>query len=265
MFNLNRGSIVFVLVTFFLNHPLASAIEGTHGIAVDEAIRAAGIEKTDTLALKVQKTLKLLNQEHYYYPQVFPGKLAAPYTKPYDLDSQRTPEQILTQKAGGYCESAALVFSAMMERLGVKPEDLRVVAGVNAPDLEIVCPVARRPRVEHPDTGASGHVFVALKFPNGEWRLINTIDGSHYESISWKTPEELASQMANGPVQIPFSMYKNFPRKLRSVPMVVFRSWKLAQVPLHTFEQRFDLIASGDLAQPECRYGSAEMRKLKKQ
>ena len=87
-------------------------------------------------------------------------------------------------------------------------------------------------------------------------------------------PETLADHMRKSPVQIPFSMYKKFPPELRSLPMVVFRSWSPDDVPLHTFDQRLDLIASGEMFDPNnidatrsakmCRYGAAEIKKLKR-
>jgi hypothetical protein len=239
---------------------------------VDQAVSAAQILATDTLEEKVQKTLKLINQARYYYPKGRTKPLGPPFDNPYHLESMRTAEQILEQKVGGFSANAALVFSAMLMKAGVKSDDLQIVATVNAPDLETICPAAHRPRSENPDTGADGHVFVAVKFSPDEWRLINTIDGPNYESVTWVAPKILARKMRRGPVQIPYSVYKKFGPAFNSIPLVVFRSWAPDQVPLHTFDQRLDLIASGNIAvgnHPKdknkiCRYGAAEMKALER-
>jgi hypothetical protein len=56
-------------------------------------------------------------------------------------------------------------------------------------------------------------------------------------------------------------MYDKFPANLRTLPMVVFRSWQAEQVPLHTFDDRLDMIASGGTSKV-CRYGPKEMEAL---
>lgn len=240
---------------------------------IQDAVIAAKIIPTDSLETKVKKALTLINQDRYYYPKGPPPKLQPPLDHPYHLDSLRTPQQILRQKVGGYCGSAALVFSALLRNSGVSNEDMQIVAAVYAPDLKLICPHSGQPRIDHPRTGASGHVFVAVKFEDKQWRLINTVDGSNYESVNWMAPDELANQMSRAPVQIPFSIYKKFPPELRSMPMVVFQSWAPDQTPLHTFDQRLDMVASGYAADPNggmnskakiCRYGAKDVAALKK-
>jgi len=229
---------------------------------VKKAISAAKIESRDTLEIKIEKSLKLINQDRYFFPPGPQPKLPAPFDEPYHLDSLRTPEQILSQKVGGFCGSSALVFAAMLTQSGVKNSDIQIVEAVHAKDLAAICPKGGAPRAEHPRVGASGHVFVAVKFPDGDWRLINTTDGTNYESIGWLELEEVQAQMKRRPVQIPFSMYRNFPPEFRSLALVVFQSWRPDQVPLHTFEQRLNLIASGGLEGQVCRYGANEMKDL---
>jgi hypothetical protein len=231
------------------------AHNGVHApTAVEQAVAAATLKPTDPLETKIQKALHLLNQERYLEPKVAGPKLAPPFDVPYHLDSLRTPEQILAQKVGGYCASAALAFSAMLRQAGVPSEDLRVVGGVYGRDERIICPLKGELRVEHPRSGASGHVFVALKFPGGGWRLINTIDGTNYESVPWFPPQETDSRLRSGPLPIPFAAYGRFPAELRALPMIVFQQWRLEDVPLHTFEQRLNLVASGTVEGKRCRY-----------
>lgn len=248
-------------------------VENQNQSEVQKAITAAKISKTDSLEEKIQKTLRLINQERYYDPKGPQPMLGPPYDNRYHLDSLRTPEQILEQKVGGFCGSAALVFAAMLNQAGVPRENLAIVAGVYARDLSIICPKAGVQRVENPRTGASGHVFVAVKFAENDWRLINTIDGTNYEWVSWFSPDQTESQIEKAPLQIPYSIYDKLPPNQRSLPMVVFQSWPQNAVPIHTFDQRLDLIASGtinDSNSPSpnrsaniCRYGAAEMLKLK--
>ena len=154
---LSRIGILAVLSLSACAHPpTSSKKQSEQTSAVQAAISAAKILPTDSLEVRVEKTLTLINQDRYYYPKAPPPKLDPPFDQPYHLDSLRTPEQILIQKVGGYCGSAALVFAAMLRKSGVENEDMRIVLAVNAPDLKQICPVAGQPRVEHPRTGASG-------------------------------------------------------------------------------------------------------------
>jgi hypothetical protein len=232
--------------------------------AVQKAKVQAQISLSDPLETKVNKTLFLLNEQRYFYPQDLPPKLHPPFDVPYNLDSLRSPEQILAQKIGGSCGSTALAFAAILINAGVPDADVRVVPAVVNRDLGIICPRAGSPRVDHPRSGASGHVFVAVRFPNGQWRLINPIDGSKtYGSAPWMDPDEIQKQMAQGPVLVPTEAYQTLPKDTYGSGLTVFQSWTLRQVPRHNFEQRFDLIASGRLNPQNpldpsvrlCRYG----------
>lgn len=222
------------------------------GPALDAAVAKAGLRPSDPLEVKIEKTLGLLVNRQYFAPHGTPDHLPPPYDRKYHLDSLRTPEQILAQKIGGYCNNYALVFSAMLERAGVPPGDMRVVASVDDDDLAVICPQAGVPRVEQPRTGASGHVFVAVKEPSGRWRLINTVGGAKsHQSAPWPNPSVVVEKMRSGPLAVPSEAAHGSPYE----PMTVFAVWRAGEEPLHTFEQRLNLIASGTLDGKLCRYG----------
>lgn len=239
---------------------LLLAANASAGPALDAAVKAAGLRRSDPLEAKIEKTLGLLVNRHYFEPHGMPKPLPPPYDEqPYHLDSLRTPDQILEQKIGGYCNNFALVFTAMLERAGVPPGDMRVVAAVNDDDLAIICPRAGAPRVEHPRTGASGHVFVAVKGDSGRWRLLNTVGGAKsHQWAFWPEPSVVEKRMRSGPVPVPEKAAHGGPYK----PMTVFAVWRGGEEPLHTFEQRLNLIASGTLDGKVCRYGPPEKKTI---
>lgn len=222
------------------------------GPALDAAVAKADLHPSDPLEVKIQKTLGLLVNQQYFAPHGTPDHLPPPYDERYHLDSLRTVEQILTQKIGGYCNNYALVFSAMLGRAGVRPDDMRIVAAVNDDDLARICPAAGAPRAEHPNSGASGHVFVAVKGDSGRWRLVNTVGGEKsHQWAPWSKPADVEAQMRSGPLAVPSKAAHGTPYK----PMTVFAVWRSDAEPLHTFEQRLNLIASGTLDGKLCRYG----------
>jgi hypothetical protein len=222
------------------------------GPALDAAVAKADLRPTDPLEVKIEKTLGLLVNGYYFAPHGTPEKLPPPYDEKYHLDSLRTPEQILEQKIGGYCNNLALVFSAMLEKAGVPRDGMRIVAAVNDDDLGRICPKAGAPRAEHPRTGASGHVFVAVKGDSGRWRLINTVGGAkNHQWAFWPEPSVVEARMSSGPLPVPGKAAHGSPYK----PMTVFAVWRAGDEPLHTFEQRLNLIASGTLDGKLCRYG----------
>jgi hypothetical protein len=229
------------------------------GPAVDAAVKAAGLKSSDPMEVKVEKTLGLLVNRHYFEPHGIPKRLPPPYDRNnYLLDSLRTPDQILTQRIGGYCNNYALVFSAMLTRAGVPADDLRVVAAVDDDDLAKICPRAGAPRVERPRTGASGHVFVAVKGDSGRWRLINTVGGAKsHQWAPWPEPSVVAAWMREAPLPVPRRAADGAPYS----PMTVFAVWRPGEEPRHTFEQRLNLIASGTPDGTVCRYSARPARR----
>lgn len=215
---------------------------------MDDAVLTAKISVSDSLQTKIDKSLKLLNEERYFYPKGRMPKLDPPFNEPYHLDSMRTPEEILSRKVGGSCGSSARALAAMLNASGVNEEDLQIVESVVNQDLKIICPEAGKPRVERPQTGARGHSFVAIRVSGDSWQIINPIDGSRtYGRADWYSPKELHGKMALGPVEVPGAAFKRLPKETYGEGLTAFQSWSLSVSPRHSFEQRFDLIASGRL------------------
>lgn len=222
------------------------------GPALDPAVSAAGLAPSDPLPLKVEKVLRLLNDRGYLGRTPEPGTLPPPFDLPYNLDSLRTPEEILSEKRGGYCNSKALAAAALLVQAGVPEDDVRVVEAVNDEDLAVICPRRGEPRAEDPPTGASGHVFVAVRWTNGRWRLVNTVDSAKdYGWAPWHEPGRVAKLMRGKPLAVPARATRGGPY----TPMTVVQSWRLSDVPRNDFEQHLDISASGVIGLKTCRYG----------
>ncbi|RYZ86301.1 MAG: hypothetical protein EOP06_14745 [Proteobacteria bacterium] len=233
--------IIFSLFTILFS---ASSFAGS---SVDQAVLKAGIRADDSFFEKIDKALKLLNEQRYFYPKSTVGTAPSPGGNSYELDSTRTAEQILEQKIGGSCGSSALAFAAILKASGIPSEKIRIVPAVLNRDLAEICPQTGKRRVHPSGNGASGHVFVALQFPDNKWQLINSIDGSvNYERAEWYAPKEV-QRLIKTRLAVPLAAYRKLPADIYSSGLTVFQSWSLDEVPIHTFDQRFDLIASGKL------------------
>jgi len=225
--------------------------------SIDVAVIKAGIKTNDSLDVKISKALWLLNDKHYLEPSKNVKVPPPPFNNQYHLDSMRTPEEILAQKFGGHCGSTALAFAAILTASGVNPSDIQIVSAVVNHDLKLICPIAGKPREPHPHSGASGHVFVAVRFSNKEWKIINTTDSSkNYAKTNWYSPGEIEQRMKNEAIAIPTEACKNMPESICKSGLTVFHSCALSEAPIHTFEQRLDLIASGKMNQTPaiCRF-----------
>lgn len=224
------------------------------GDAVKEAVAAAGLMKTDSVRTRVEKTLNLLNDQHYIFPKNAPPKTG------YELDSTRTPDQILEQKVGGGCGSTGLSIAAMLVASGIPSENVRLIGTVVNDELKAICPQEARP-VEKKQTplGLSGHVFIAFKDETGNWFLANSTSTSKpAEIIPWMSPSDLDKKV-DRPVQVPqeaFASILKSPRvsKVFQSGMTIFASWKLEDYPMHSFKDRYNLVASGALGNEVCRY-----------
>lgn len=240
-----------LLISLFCNSAQA-------GIAIDKAFLESGIKSSDSLETKIDKALFLLNEQRYFYSKS--NSIPSEYKNtPYHLDSMRTPEQILEQRIGGFCGSSALAFAALLAASGVNQDDIQIVASVVNKDLSIICPIAGKPRILNAQSGAPGHVFVALRFTNNEWKIINSIDGSKtYERAPWFNPKEVQLKIKAGPLAVPQKAFASLPKNTFGTGLTVFQSWSLSQVPIHSYEQRYDLIASGKAETPPaiCRFTS---------
>ena len=252
------GRLLFIAV--YLTSALILLPTSALADPVTDAMSAAQIQPSDTLDAKLSKTLLLLNDQHYFYPKGPLPILKAPFDQPYHLDSLRSADEILTQKVGGYCGSAGIVSAAVLMKAGVKAEDIRIVGSVINDDYRVICPSKGKRRVAKPRTGASGHIFLMVRFEDGNWYLINTTESSQrYTKVQVPSPEVLQKQMTGQSVAVPKAAYTQLlesPRvgKLYEAGMTVFRVWKPAEYPKHTFDQRLNLIASGAVGGKVCRY-----------
>lgn len=221
-------------------------IVGCTGSPVKQALILSRIEKADSLETKINKTLALLNEKRYFQQKPPPVELPAPFDNPYNLDSLRSPDEILSQKIGGYAGSAARSFVAILHEAGVPKENLQIVASVISPDLKVICPKAGESRMQNPESEGRGHVFVAVKLEDNQWEILNPVDASvHYERATWMDPQAVKEKIQKEPVEIPKQVYLSLPFRTFEPGLVVYQTWSLDEIPKYSFEQRFDLIASG--------------------
>ena len=126
----------------------------------------------------------------------------SPYA-PYDLDSVRTPEEMLSQRIGGSCGTQAQVFARLLNTLGVPNSDIRIVSAVCEDEYKQFCSGGKGSRIDPSYRGgASGHVFVEVKI-DGKWKLINTTyapflnrSGPHADQLqrAYRSPYNLGSK-----------------------------------------------------------------------
>ena len=246
---------------------LLGAVAGpAYGDAVDDALAATGIQGADSLDQKTAKALKLLNDQHYFYSKASSLPKSPPFDLEYHLDSLRTPREILSQKIGGGCGSSALAFAAILEKSGVRAENIRIVASVVNGDYGAICRKKPSPRFDNPQTSADGHVFVMIRFADNNWYLINTTELSgSYKKVKVPDPVTLREQMSKGPVPVPREAYQQLlaipsVKALYEPGMIIFQIWKTSDYPKHTFEDRLNLIASGSVGERRCRYDPDSVR-----
>ncbi len=228
---------------------------------VQEALIRGHIHADDTLEVKVDKALALLNEKGYFRPGTSAtnsGGVAknSSFEKAYELDSQRTPDEILAQKSGGSSGSSALVFAALLSESGVPENQIQIVGAVINNELSVICPKAGTPRLTPKGTDGNGQAFVALQFPDGKWQIINVVDGpAQYGRAPWFSPEIVRKKIQRQSLEVPRGVFRSLPYKSFESGLTVFQTWSLKQYPRHTAEQRLNLIASGQLKSPaRCRF-----------
>jgi hypothetical protein len=167
--------------------------------AIDLAARSSGVNKSDTDVSKAVLLLHLLNDSPYLSESSPDPKFkgyarfsatsfseasrlmrrysmkssGAPFA-PYDLDSNRTPKEMLEQRIGGSCGTHARVFAELALNLGVPKNDIKIVSAVSNDEYALMCPNGMGSKIDKLYRGgASGHVFVLMKV-SGEWKLVNT-------------------------------------------------------------------------------------------
>lgn len=226
------------------------------GEPTQKALEKSGIVSTDSIIQRLSKVLRLLNDEEYFQPK-------QQTESDYNLDAGRTADEILFQKKGGWCRSSAIAAAAILEASGVKKKDIYLVEAVVNDELKKVCPQSGKAVLKN-DESLSGHVFILIK-DKERWILVNATDSSkNPDIISFQSPTELAQQMKDHPVQIPQEAYQTMMKipnvhKTFKSGLTVFGVSPMDQVPKHTFQQRYNLVASGNLHNSVCRYGQNEV------
>jgi hypothetical protein len=164
-----------------------------------QAIRTSQAKVADSIETKTALLLHLLNDTSYLIesspdprygtaakftstPYADSVRLIERYSKgssggpfdPYDLDSARTPAEMMSQRIGGDCGTHARVFAELIQHLGIPASDLRIVSAVCTQEYDRFCAGGRGSKADPTYRGgASGHVFVLLKV-GGAWKLVNT-------------------------------------------------------------------------------------------
>ena len=110
---------------------------------VQEAVILGHIQSSDSLEVKIDKALALLNERGYFQDQT-KSSLISPattnslsYEKTYERDSLRTPDEILAQKQGGSSGSSALAFAAILKESQVDEAKIQIVPAVINSELKI--------------------------------------------------------------------------------------------------------------------------------
>jgi hypothetical protein len=223
---------------------LAYAGPTTAGPAAYRALGLAGISAGDSLPTRIRKILHLLIDRNY---------LGAHADMPYELDSERTAEQVLSQHQGGACGSAAMAIAAILEASGVPDDSIRLVGTVTNHSYAVTCRKQGEPRVADSAGDGDGHIFVMVKKGSNQWILVDTTAReADYESAPIAGPATLRAAMARGPVPVPEAAYAS----IRAVPqlkdsfgtgLTLFALWKPSRYPIHSWADRLDLIASGTM------------------
>ncbi|MFZ4713735.1 MAG: transglutaminase domain-containing protein [Bacteriovoracaceae bacterium] len=151
--------------------------EGSNAPSYQAMIKAK-ISRSDSVDDKILKGLNLIALNYYLfesYPK--PSDLEQPlelihYGDDYYLDSTRRGEDILKQRMGGGCGSAAQAFALIMRQSGIPASDVRIIPGVDESEYRKLCPTKGLPRNQVKDTAGNGHDLVSLKTEKG-WVLID--------------------------------------------------------------------------------------------
>ena len=82
------------------------------------------------------------------------------------------------------------------------------------------------------------------------------------EAIDFDSPVLLDSQMKRQPILLNATRFPSlgpWMKASRSDSLLIFDSWRPSEYPRHTFEQRINLVASGELREKKCRWGASEV------
>jgi hypothetical protein len=274
-----------------------------------DSLEGQGIQTATSLALTVcsqqnavttesalEAALRLINVGLYTHKNETQGWNDRPPqggTHPYEWDSLRSANQMLTDRNGGSCGTHGLSIAAITRKAGVPATEIYVVGAVQFPDYRQICPTARRQRQTRFSGGqngqvsdvhpANGHVFLLTRLSSG-WHLFNSthnpLEGqrfdpqnttaacalklTQFENVRFSSPEEIATSFRGAqPIQIPMQSFPSLVKWMQPqngvLPaMAVFAVWKFEDYPKHTIRDRLNLVASGDKANPICRWTLAD-------
>lgn len=212
---------------------------------------------------------------------------------PYNLDSKRTAREMLTEQIGGSCGTHGLSMLEVLKMSGVKPEDMRLIGAVDQCAYRTLCPSKGADRLRPEDdsrtkrtqpaancpresVSASGHVFISYK-ENGKWWMFDSAASCRpspsgdstdcFQKIEVPDPDRTSQEMSDGK---PWIIPNQF-RSLQSIPepgvkralteMVAFRVWKYGEYPVHSFLERYDMVASGETGNTKCRFDPNDVAK----
>ena len=171
--------------------PWVQDFEASQKDPLGHALTTSRIRGSDPIQIRINKLLFLLNHNNYlqnFKPESNPfrslnsdvqGRIEKMIAiGRYEMDSLRTPEEMLRYRCGGFCGTYALSFARLLEKSGISSNRIRIVSAAVNDDFQRICPGKRNQvRNLNYQGGASGHVFVMVQMnPEDEksWTLINT-------------------------------------------------------------------------------------------
>lgn len=138
-------SLSFLLFAIMITSPTSYALEGWSGKAVDQAIADADILPADSLETKIVKSVCLVDTRATNYLRHPQHETSSNY----NLDGERSAEEILEERRGGYCGSRAKSIAAMLVASGIPQDNVRLVEGTLNTDFRQIC-AKKHEKVKHP-------------------------------------------------------------------------------------------------------------------
>ncbi len=187
--------------------------------AIQAALSASGVKGSDSLQVKINLILDLLNDKNFLGESDPDPKYAERSTfnstsrqlaqqlmekyrgetnsgdpfNPYNLGTLRTPSEMLSQRIGGACETYARSFASILQASGVPADNIRIIDAVTNDDYRLLCPSGEGGSLNKSYPGGNGHAMVMVKTETGQWKLINTslspigssdvVNGTHQQTL----------------------------------------------------------------------------------
>jgi len=206
---------------------------------------------------------RLMPQAHQ---RLFRNLRGRPMNPTYEFDVLRSPEQALEEGLGGHCNTHARVAAYTLMQHGVPAEDLRIVSAVNDSSYDSLCYGLAGRSARWSNDGMSGHVLLLMR-DGAQWFLINTTTipgtppGNSYgderglEVVPFVDAAHLESAVSTTAIAIPGDALRSLPPFFSS--MTIFQVLRPDAFVTHDFEQRRNLIASGQMDSDVCRYDAS--------